>query len=126
MKSEKDEIIIEEFKTSTKKTAEIGRRKVEGNYIILTAFCIVFLAAILAGMFLLDLSVVFVCVILVLESLIGICLHDMPIWVHGLEVLISIVAGVIFGQTVFMVIGAGIYIAAILALHFSHYEKGTL
>lgn len=126
MKSEKDEIIIEEFKTSTKKTAEIGRRKVEGNYIILTAFCIVFLAAILAGMFLLDLSVVFVCVILVLESLIGICLHDMPIWVHGLEVLISIVAGVIFRQPVFMVIGAGIYIAAILALHFIHYEKGTL
>lgn len=126
MKSEKEEIVIEEFKTSTKRTAESGRRKAEGNYVILTAFCLVFLAAVLAGMFLLNLSVVLVCVILVLESLIGICLHDMPIWVHGLEVLISIVAGVIFGQTVFMVIGAVIYIAAILALHFINHEKETL
>lgn len=126
MKSEKEEIVIEEFKTSTKRTTEIRKRKAEGNYVIPAVFCLVFLAAVLAGMFLLNLSVVTVCVILVLESLIGICLHDMPIWVHGLEVLISIVAGVIFGQTVFMIIGAVIYIAAILALHFINHEKGTL
>ncbi len=126
MKSEKEEIVIEEFKTSTKRTTEIRKRKAEGNYVIPAVFCLVFLAAVLAGMFLLNLSVVMVCVILVLESLIGICLHDMPIWVHGLEVLISIVAGVIFGQTVFMIIGAVIYIAAILALHFINHEKGTL
>ncbi len=126
MKSEKEEIVIEEFKTSTKRTTEIRKRKAEGNYVIPAVFCLVFLAAVLAGMFLLKLSVVTVCVILVLESLIGICLHDMPIWVHGLEVLISIVAGVIFGQTVFMIIGAVIYIAAILALHFINHEKGTL
>lgn len=126
MKSEKEEIVIEEFKTSTKRTTEIRKRKAEGNYVIPAVFCLVFLAAVLAGMFLLNLSVVTVCVILVLESLIGICLHDMPIWVHGLEILISIVAGVIFGQTVFMIIGAVIYIAAILALHFINHEKGTL
>lgn len=126
MKSEKEEIVIEEFKTSTKRTTEIRKRKAEGNYVIPAVFCLVFLAAVLAGMFLLNLSVVMVCVILVLESLIGICLHDMPIWVHGLEVLISIVAGVIFGQTVFMIIGAVIYIAAILALHFINHGKGTL
>lgn len=126
MKSEKEEIVIEEFKTSTKRTTEIRKRKAEGNFVIPAVFCLVFLAAVLAGMFLLNLSVVTVCVILVLESLIGICLHDMPIWVHGLEILISIVAGVIFGQTVFMIIGAVIYIAAILALHFINHEKGTL
>lgn len=126
MKSEKEEIVIEEFKTSTQRAAAVGKRKVEGNYVILAVFCLFFLAAVLAGMFLLNLPVVLVCVILVLESLIGICLHDMPVWIHGLEVLISIVAGIIFGQTVFMIIGAVIYIAAILALHFINHEKGTV
>jgi len=42
MKSEKEEIVIEEFKTSTKRTTEIRKRKAEGNYVIPAVFCLDF------------------------------------------------------------------------------------
>lgn len=126
MKSDKEEIVIEEFKTSRKKGVGSTKSKGYENYLILAVFGITFFVAILLGMFLLKLPVVLVCIILVLESVIGICLHDMPIWVHGIEIMISIVAGIIFGQTVFMIIGALIYIAAILALHFMSKQEGWL
>lgn len=124
MKSDKEEIVIEEFKTSRKKGVGSAKSKGYENYLILAVFGITFFVAILLGMFLLKLPVVLVCIILVLESVIGICLHDMPIWVHGIEIMISIVAGIVFGQTVFMIIGALIYIAAILALHFMSKQEG--
>lgn len=124
MKNEKEEIVIEEFKTSTKRTVESGKRK--GDFIILTVFCLVFLAAILAGTFFMEVPVVWACVILVLESLIGVCLHDTPVWVHGIEMIISIVFGAIFHQMAFMLIGVVIYIATILALHFMDQQKGQV
>lgn len=121
MKTEKEEIVIEEFKSSTpdKKYDFRGER----NYIIPGVFCLVFLLAVLAGMFLLKMPVVLVCTILVLESLLGVCLHYMPIWVHGMEMLISITAGIIFGQAGFMIIAAGVYLAVILTLHFMNSQE---
>lgn len=121
MRSEKEEIVIEEFKSSKSGEEQISRGY--QNYVIPGIFCLVFLVAVLVGMFVLKIPVVLICVILVLESVIGICLHHMPIWVHGLEMLISIVAGIIFGQTVFMIIAALIYIAAVLALHFMDIQE---
>lgn len=118
MEREKEEIIIEEFKTSPKKNENSHKPQEYQNFILPVAFCITFLVAVLAGMFWLKLSVVLVCVILVLESLIGVCLHDTPVWVHGMEIVISVVAGIIFGQPVFMIIAAAIYVATILALHY--------
>lgn len=128
MKNDMEEIVIEEFKRSmetSKKSNEkrYGRKEYE-KYLIPGLFGIGFLAAVLVGIFLLDLSVVFVCVVLVLEALIGICLHDTPVWVHGMEVVISIVLGLLFHQTVFMIIGALIYLASIFALHFMSKQKG--
>lgn len=126
MKSEKEEIIIEEFKTSRVKNVtqrSAYAKSVYSNYVIPVSFCLVFLLAVLAGMFWLNLPVVFVCVVLVLEAMIGICLHNVPVWVHGMEVIISILAGIIFDKTAFMVIGAFIYIASILVLHMLN-QKG--
>lgn len=124
MEREKEEITIEEFKTSVRNNTGTGKGRMNEDYIIPVAYGLTVLLAVLAGIFLLDMPLVLVCVILVLESLIGICLHDMPIWVHGLEIIISIVAGIIFEQTIFMIIGAGIYLASILALHFMNHRKG--
>lgn len=122
MKSEKEEIIIKEFKTSSVKS--VPEKNLYGNYVIPVLFSLVFLLAVLAGMFWMNLSVVSVCMILVLEAMIGICLHDSPIWVHGIEVMISIGAGIIFDKTAFMVMGAFIYIIAILSLYVINHQKG--
>mgnify|MGYP004618223053 FL=1 len=120
---DREEIVIEEFKTSRKNIKNDGGKKMKKDYIIPGAYGIAMLLAILAGIFLLDMPIVIVCIILVLESMIGVCLHDMPIWVHGIEIIISIVAGIIFKETVFMVIAAVIYVVTIFALHFMRESK---
>lgn len=125
MDSNKEEIVIEEFKTSTGKRTDVKTKKYK-NYLIPAAYGVAFLLAVLAGMFLLDLPVVSVCVILVLEALIGVCLHDTPIWVHGIEIILNIVVGIIFKQTVFMIVGAGMYLVTILALYFMRKQEGKL
>lgn len=120
---DREEIVIEEFKTSRKNIKNDGGEKMRKDYIIPVAYGIAMLLAILAGIFLLDMPIVIVCIILVLESMIGVCLHDIPIWVHGIEIIISIVAGIIFKETVFMVIAAVIYVVTIFALHFMREPK---
>lgn len=120
---DREEIIIEEFKTSRKNIMNNGGEKMKKDYMIPIAYGIAVLLAILAGIFLLDMPIVIVCVILVLESMIGACLHDMPIWVHGIEIIISIAAGIIFKAAVFMIIAAAIYVVTIFALHFMRESK---
>lgn len=124
MKNEMEEIVIEEFKTS-KPRVNRKRRKNDRyqEYGILGGFALAFLLAVLAGIFWLDMPVVLVCVILVLESMIGVCLHDVPIWMHGVEIAVSIVAGILFGHMPFMVIAVVLYIGTVLALYFIRNQK---
>ena len=59
---------------------------------------VVALAAILVSILALKIPVVPVCLIIVLEAGIAVCLHDVPIWLHGLVVLVQIIAGAICGK----------------------------
>ena len=61
---------------------------------------VVALAAILVSILALKIPVVPVCLIIVLEAGIAVCLHDVPIWLHGLVVLVQIIAGAICGKLI--------------------------
>ena len=76
-----------------------------------------FLIAVLLGLFVFRLPVVLVCTVLVLETVIAVCLHNEPVWIHGVEMVVGIGAGMVFGEPVFMIVGALVYFGAILALH---------
>lgn len=120
--SELEILEIEEFKRSDSRK-EIARYEVERRkkrkeiYGISAAFAAGFLIAVLLGMFVFQLSVVLVCTILVLETVIAACLHDEPVWIHGLEMIVGIGAGLVFGKPAFMIIAALVYLGAILTLH---------
>lgn len=125
--SELEMIEIEEFKTSrpqnqymtTKKSSSRGiLEMVQSVPVILGIFILEFLTAILLGMFLFQMPAAAVCMILVLEAFLAVCLHNEPVWVHGLEMCISIAAGIIFGELPFMIAAALVYFGAVLALHF--------
>ena len=62
--------------------------------------------------------VVPVCVIVVIEAALAVCLHDVPIWLHGLVVIAEIVVGALCGVTLFMVLCAVVYVVGILALRY--------
>lgn len=117
--SDEEEIIIQEFKTSSPGRRRMPKKnKLEEyrKYVILGVFALIFLLAVLTGM-LLDLPVVLVCVVLVVEVLIGACLHGAPVWLHGLEIIIGMTAGGVFGKLGFMVIASLIYLLAVFVLY---------
>lgn len=88
------------------------------SMLILFGVIVAVLLVILVSMITLQMSVVPVCVIVVIEAALAVCLHDVPIWLHGLVIIAQIIAGVLCGATVFMVLCALIYVVGILALRF--------
>lgn len=88
------------------------------SMLMLFAVLIVVLAVILIGIIALDMPVVPVCVIVLLEAGIAACLHDVPIWLHVLAVLVQIVVGILCGAVIFMLLCAVEYLTGILALRF--------
>lgn len=125
---EKDTIEIKEFQfgSSNQQNAKeshknIGTACKKGvplkRTLFLVMYGIVFLLAILLGMFVFRVSVVVMGIVLVIEALLAVCLHDEPVWVHGLEMAVCIAAGVLFGEAAIMAAAAFTYFMAILALH---------
>ena len=88
------------------------------SMLMLFAVLIVVLAVILIGIIALDMPVVPVCVIVLLEAGISACLHDVPIWLHVLAVLVQIVVGILCGAVIFMILCAVEYLTGIFALRF--------
>ncbi len=81
---------------------------------VLVAALLVILISIIG----LDIPAVAVCVIVVIEVALSICLHDVPIWLHGLVVIAQLVAGILCHNVVFIALCAVIYLLGILTLRF--------
>lgn len=90
------------------------------SMLILFGVIVAVLVVILVSMLVLEMPVIPVCVIVAIEGALAACLHDVPIWLHGLVIIAQIVAGVLCGATVFMVLCALIYVVGILAPRFIH------
>ena len=88
-----------------------------GVLILFGVFAVV-LFVVLFSMIKLDMPVVPVCVIVVIEAALAVCLHDVPIWLHGLVVIAEIVVGALCVVTLFMVLCAVVYVVGILALRY--------
>ena len=88
-----------------------------GVLILFGVFAVV-LFVVLFSMIKLDMPVVPVCVIVVIEAALAVCLHDVPIWLHGLVVIAEIVVGALCGVTLFMVLCVVVYVVGILALRY--------
>lgn len=59
-----------------------------------------------------------VCVLLLLEAGMALCLHDVPIWLHGLVLLVQVLVGILAGKLVFMILCAAMYLVFIFSLRF--------
>lgn len=86
--------------------------------LILFGIIVTTLLVILAAILWLEIPAVPVCVIVLLEAGIIACLHDVPIWVHGLAVALQIIAGVLTGNLIFMLLCCVMYFVGIFALKF--------
>ena len=98
------EFIRSENRKEILKYKEQERRRKRNFYRMLTVFFAVFFMAVMLGAFAFHLSFLLVCTVLVLEAGIAVCLYHAPLWVHVLELLIGMGAGIIFGQPLFMAV----------------------
>lgn len=87
--------------------------------LILFGVIVTTLLVILVSILGLSMSPVPVCVIVLLEAGMVACLHDVPIWLHGLVIIAQIVAGVLTGHVIFMLLCCVMYLVGILALRLS-------
>lgn len=102
----------------TKKNAFLSFYDDNKQYLILFAVILVMLAVILAGILALKVPVVTVCLLVLLEALLAVCLQQVPVWLHGLVAIVQIVAGALCAKLVFAILCAVVYVVAILALKF--------
>ena len=127
--NKQENVVVEDFKrTNAKKSKKKFRHRQQNpvlafyednkQYLLLFAVIVIALVAILISILALKIPVVPVCLIVVLEAAMAVCLHDVPIWLHGLAVLVQIIAGAICGKLVFMVLAALVYVVGILSLKF--------
>ena len=97
--NKQENVVVEDFKrTNAKKSKKKFRHRQQNpvlafyednkQYLLLFGVIVVALAAILVSILALRIPVVPVCLIIVLEAGIAVCLHDVPIWLHGLVVLV--------------------------------------
>lgn len=86
--------------------------------LILFGVIVVTLLVILTSILWLGMLPVPVCVIILLEAGIIVCLHDVPIWLHGLVVIGQMVAGFATDNLIFMLLCCVIYLVGIFALRF--------
>ena len=120
--NKQENVVVEDFKrTNAKKSKKKFRHRQQNpvlafyednkQYLLLFGVIVVALAAILVSILALKIPVVPVCLIIVLEA-------GIAVWLHGLVVLVQIIAGAICGKLIFMVLCALVYVVGILSLKF--------
>lgn len=119
---EKDDIVVSDYKRSPakhkKRKFKHKRQQENQQYWFLFGVILIALAVVLGSILGLKVPVVPVCVILVMEALLAVCLHDVPIWLHGVVMLIQLIAGAVCCKVVFMLLCVIIYVTGILTLKY--------
>lgn len=86
-------------------------------YGIAALFAIGVLAEALLGIFAFHLPAMLVIIVLSLEAAAAVLLYDMRAWVQAAEVVVGIIAGIVFGRLALMILGAIVFLGALLALY---------
>ncbi len=94
--------------------SEITKRN--GKPMAIGGFALVALVLILIAVFGLNEFVVSVCVLLILEAGMAVCLHKAELWKHGVMLAAQIAAGIIIGRVSLVIICIIAYVAATAAL----------
>ena len=93
------------------------------SFLALAVYALAVIAVILLSVFVCKIPVVALCFIVVIETMLAACLHDLPVWLHVVVVAAQLVCGIIFDKALFMLIEAALYLAAIFVLKVVRQEK---
>ena len=101
-----------------KKSMQISLERLMKDKTVLAsvAYAVLAVGVILVSILALKLPVVAVCSIVLVETLLAVCLHNLPVWLHVLVVVAELLCGGYFDKILLMVFTACLYVAAILVL----------
>lgn len=85
--------------------------------IAMCVFAAIAVAVILVGHFVLQIPLVPVAALVILEAVLCVCLDRMPVWVHGLAVVIQIAMGFFLECAALMAGMSVVYVAAVAFLY---------
>lgn len=107
-------------KSYAKKSHQLDLQKLEEHkpLIMLCSLLFVILLTIILGMLVFKIPVVTICIVVLIEAALAACLHDLPIWLHGIVMVAELVLGIIVHQIIFMLLADICYLAAIYLLKF--------
>ena len=74
------------------------------------------LIVILIGIMTWKLPVVGVCIFVLLEAILAVCLQDLPVWLHGAVLIAQLIIGLLFGNGMFILLCAVYYVISIVVL----------
>lgn len=88
------------------------------NKKMMILFCVIVavLAVLLISILGLKVAAIPVCVMVLIEMAMSFCLQDVPIWLHGLVVIVQIITGAWIGAIALAMLCAAIYLVGILSL----------
>lgn len=86
------------------------------QHIALFGIVVAALAVMLIGILVWKLPVVPVCIFVLLEAALAVCLQDLPVWLHGAVLIAQLVIGLLFGNGMFILVCAVYYVVSILFL----------
>lgn len=93
--------------------------------IMLCAFVLLAVLTIVLGLLVFHIPAVTVCLVIVIEALLAVCLHNVPVWVHGIVLVAEVALGIYVRLPVFMILAAICYVLAILLLKFESEKENV-
>lgn len=86
------------------------------QHIALFGIIVAALAVMLMGILVWKLPVVPVCIFVLLEAGLAVCLQNLPVWLHGAVLIVQLIMGLLFGNGMFILVCAIYYVVSILFL----------
>lgn len=86
------------------------------QHMVIWGMVIVALAVALSGILVWKLPVISVCIFVLLEVGLAVCLQKLPVWLHGAVLIAQLIVGLIFGNGIFILVCAVYYVVSILLL----------
>lgn len=90
----------------------------EQPLVAVAVYAVLAVIVILLAAFACKTPIVPVCVIVIIETLLAVCLHNLPLWLHITVMIAEIICGVVFHQVALTILAAALYLAAIFTLRF--------
>ena len=116
----------EESQAKTKQNVKISPADIlaavrqHKRMLALAVFAVVALVMILLGVLVLKMPVVWVCILVLIEAVIAVLLHNAELWMHGMLLLSEIIAGILAGKIMLVIFCAIVYVAATITLQIAY------